>query len=429
MKKILPAIILAVLSGCAPAVYVAQKPQAVGGQSRFATDMDVCVFWGKRGINTDDWLEEKFKEGQEEFFHSVQGVPGLEDATGCDLAVKVTIPRKKAWAAEVYSAYSKQSLLTLETATSAGNAFMTMLKTQGSVMYDTEAPKRLGLAVFQNLTKDSEAYKQVLQEREAHLAKKKQEDSAKALASGKMSKDDIKALTEALSGGSAPKAEKKEPVKSSDIDSPRYKLASRPDDFAIVVGIEKYSSLPPASYGERDAATVKQHLLAQGYSERNIVLLSGSQATLTGMKKYLEEWLPRNVKKESGIFFYFSGHGAPDVSTQQAYLVPWDGDANFLESTAYPVKKLYAQLAALPVENVLVAVDACFSGAGGRSVLAKGARPLVMKVDADMQTRDKLTIFSAAESTQITSALDEEGHGIFTYYFLKGIGGEAKDTS
>jgi uncharacterized caspase-like protein len=42
---------------------------------------------------------------------------------------------------------------------------------------------------------------------------------------------------------------------------------------------------------------------------------------------------------------------------------------------------------------------------------------------------ERLTVFAAAEGDQITSTLEEQGHGTFTYYFLKGIGGDAKNTA
>jgi len=76
---------------------------------------------------------------------------------------------------------------------------------------------------------------------------------------------------------------------------------------------------------------------------------------------------------------------------------------------------------------VIVALDACFSGAGGRSVLAKGARPLVTKIDATKAPPPKLTPLTAASGNQITSTLREQGHGIFTYFFLKGLNGAAVD--
>ncbi len=221
-----------------------------------------------------------------------------------------------------------------------------------------------------------------------------------------------------------------EPEIRSDVDVPGRRLAERPDDFALVVGVEKYSNdLPSAQFAERDARAVKAHLLALGVPERNVKFLIGSRASLSALSAYLEDWLPRNVKDDSRVYFYFSGHGAPSPESGQAYLVPWDGNPNFLDKTALPVKKLYADLGALKARRVVIALDSCFSGAGGRSVLAAGARPLVTKVDASIAPGSKLLLFAAASPSEITSTLPEQGHGIFTYYFLKGLSGAAATAS
>lgn len=221
--------------------------------------------------------------------------------------------------------------------------------------------------------------------------------------------------------------EKREPV--SDVDAPKGRAAQRPDDFALVVGIEEYQSLPKADFGARDAKTVRRHLEALGFPPRNIISLEGSQATGNKLKSYLEEWLPLNVKETSTLFVYYSGHGAPDPRTGEAYLVPWDGDASFLKSTAYPLKKLYADLSKTKAKRVLVALDACFSGAGGRSVLAQGARPLVAKVDDGAAAAGtRVTVLAAASGEEITGSFNEQGHGMFTYFLLKGLS-EGKRTA
>ncbi len=207
----------------------------------------------------------------------------------------------------------------------------------------------------------------------------------------------------------------------SDIDTPKRSGAQRPHDFALVIGIEEYQSLPKADFGARDAKTVRRHLEALGFPPRNIISLEGSQATGNKLKSYLEEWLPLNVKPTSHLFVYYSGHGAPDPLTGEAYLVPWDGDATFLKSTAYPLRKLYADLGKIKAKSILVVLDACFSGAGGKSVLAPGARPLVAKVSLDAGAGEKITVLAAASGEEITGSLPDQGHGMFTYFLLKGL--------
>ena len=126
----------------------------------------------------------------------------------------------------------------------------------------------------------------------------------------------------------------------------------------------------------------------------------------------MEAWLPRNVTGNSQVFVYFSGHGAPDVKTGQAFLVPWDGDPKFLDNTGYPLKRLYEKLSGLKAKRIVVVLDSCFSGAGGRSVPPTG----------------KLVVLAASSGDEITSTAEDQGHGLLTYYFLRGLaehGGEA----
>ena len=105
---------------------------------------------------------------------------------------------------------------------------------------------------------------------------------------------------------------------------------------------------------------------------------------------------------------------------EQAYLVPYDGDPNYLPNTGYALKRLYDSLSRLRAREVVVVLDACFSGSGGRSVLAKGARPLVMTTAA-LPAAPNLAVLTATQGAQISTSSSDKGHGIFTYYFLKAL--------
>lgn len=239
---------------------------------------------------------------------------------------------------------------------------------------------------------------------------------AAAPAAPSLTREDIAAAVAAAMKQNAPAA-----TAARALALPRFTSAERPDDLAVVVGVENYSDIATkAPYAERDAEAFKAHVRALGVPERNIVLLTGSKAVRSALVKNVEGWLPRMAKPDSRVYFYFSGHGAPDVKTGRAYLVPWDGDPNFLEATAYPVAQLYQKLAALPAKQVLVAMDSCFSGAGGRSVLASGARPLVAKVETG-EVPAKLTVLAASASDEISGSLDAQGHGAFTWFLLEGL--------
>lgn len=159
---------------------------------------------------------------------------------------------------------------------------------------------------------------------------------------------------------------------------------------------------------------------------------TNERATRSDFESYLERWLENNVEKGSEVFVYYSGHGSPHPKSGQPYLVPFDGDPQYLDKTAYPVERLYQTLAKLPTEIVIVVLDSCFSGAGGRSIVAKGARPVGLAIENSSlpaMEGKKMVVFSASQNNQVSSAFPEKQHGLFTYYFLKGFQGSADKDS
>lgn len=217
------------------------------------------------------------------------------------------------------------------------------------------------------------------------------------------------------------------PIPTSDVDRvPTASVKPKKNAYAVVIGIEQYrEKLPKADFADRDAKLMGEYLTkVLGYSEENVVVRTNEKASLTDLIKYLENWLPNNLEKDGSVFVYYSGHGAPNTKTGDAYLVPYDGDPTFVESTGYPVKRLYAALEKLLAKDITVVLDSCFSGAGGRSVIAKGMRPMVISVENPILATGKTVVLAASSGVQVSSTYEEKGHGLLTYYFLKGLQGE-----
>jgi uncharacterized caspase-like protein len=203
---------------------------------------------------------------------------------------------------------------------------------------------------------------------------------------------------------------------------PSAAKTSNAKNYAIVIGIENYrQKLPKADYAVSDAKTVTNYLTkALGYPEENVVTITDDRAAKSDLEKYIDQWLKNNVEKDSTVFVYYSGHGAPNPANGDAFLVPYDGDPTFIEQTGYSLKRLYDNLAKLPAKNVVVALDSCFSGAGGKSVAAKGSRALVR---TEKTTARNIAVLTASADNQISSSYEEKGHGVFTYFLLKGMKG------
>lgn len=205
------------------------------------------------------------------------------------------------------------------------------------------------------------------------------------------------------------------------------KLAFTPNDIAIIIGIEKYRTVPPTEYAAADAGMVRDYLKALGIPERNIEYLADDRATLSDIRKVIETKLPNMVKAGSRVIVYYAGHGAPGAARGESYLVPFDGDPSFLADTAYPLSRLYDRLSRLKAKEVLVILDSCFSGAGGRSVLAKNTRPLVMVKDTPPPASKNMIVLTSSRGSQITTSLSEVGHGAFTYFFLRALQEGSRD--
>lgn len=198
-------------------------------------------------------------------------------------------------------------------------------------------------------------------------------------------------------------------------------VAPRPTAHAIVIGIERYRGpLPRADFAASDAQLAAKYFRRMlGVPDDNLVLLSDDRATKSDFEKYFERWLPNRVEAGDEVYVYFSGHGAPNPKTGESYLVPFDADPTYIEQTGYSIKKLYAQLAKLPAAQVIVVIDSCFSGAGSRSVIAQGARPLVTVMQSGVPR--PLIVITASAGDQISNSYQEKRHGLFTYFFLKGL--------
>jgi len=242
------------------------------------------------------------------------------------------------------------------------------------------------------------------------------------LSSG-ISKEELKSIMHAAVESSKPQKEGKKPGVKTDIDSPSFSPSQTimgEEDLAVVIGIEGYQNVPKSDYSYDDAKSMKDYVKSLGFKERNIEFLADEKATKSAIDKITKTWLVNKVKPASRVFVYYSGHGSPDPKTGDAYILPYDGDPNYLSDTGIPLKSLYASLGKLPAAEIVVVLDACFSGTGGRSVLAKGARPLVMVAQAPAIPAN-MVVLSATRGTQISTSSPEKGHGVFTYYFLKGL--------
>jgi uncharacterized caspase-like protein len=125
------------------------------------------------------------------------------------------------------------------------------------------------------------------------------------------------------------------------------------------------------------------------------------------------------------VFVFFAGHGMMDPGDLELYLVPSDGDVNYVRQTAFPLDLMLGALSELDARSVTLFLDTCFSGRSrlGETLLA-GKRPLLV-VPQERSAIPGVSIYSAATGSQVAGTLDDHGHGLFTYHLFRGLGGAA----
>ena len=201
-----------------------------------------------------------------------------------------------------------------------------------------------------------------------------------------------------------------------------------PEDWGFIIGIEDYAHLPSVNYAKKDALIMRDYFMRiLRVPEENIIMLIGSDATKARIQGYLEKYIPSNVGSDSTLYVYFAGHGAPGIDTGDPYLIPYDGDSRFIEQTGYKLKKLYQDLKKMQIRQTYVFLDSCFSGAASRAaeMLTEGTRPALLNVKDVELFDDSIIALTATSKGQTSIAYPETGHGLFTYYLLRALKGEA----
>ncbi len=212
-----------------------------------------------------------------------------------------------------------------------------------------------------------------------------------------------------------------------DVDIPSSK-SKNPDAVAIVIGISKYknSNVPRVDFANHDAAVMRDYLVKEmGFSEERILYAVDEDAGRNDFNILFKKLSNCVRAGKSDVFVYYSGHGAPDTKTNEAFLVPFDCDPEYASVSGYPVSEFYSQISRLPARSVTVVLDACFSGSSPHGSLFKGVSPALLKVKNPITAMQNGVVFSSSSENQLSNWYPEKQHGLFTYFFLKGLQGAA----
>jgi uncharacterized caspase-like protein len=197
--------------------------------------------------------------------------------------------------------------------------------------------------------------------------------------------------------------------------------------YAVVVGIGKYRDdrIPRLKYTTVDAESIYEILTDPQYGnfpKSQVKLLLDEQATYNNIKSAIGTWLKRNARKGDTVIIFFAGHGAPE--DEKTYWVTYNANIDDLYGTALSNDEIADMLDRTEAKKVIAFLDSCYSAATINRTGEK--RSLIIVKDPFQKFRGKgRVIITSSNGKEQSLEIEEFGHGVFTYYLLKALKGQA----
>lgn len=211
--------------------------------------------------------------------------------------------------------------------------------------------------------------------------------------------------------------------------------------FAVIIGVSNYKDarIPTLRYAAKDAKGFYDWCvspLGGKYAPANVKLLLNEQATCKNIKNALFNWLKRALKEDM-VTIYFAGHGSPESpdEAKNLFLLPYDAQYDNVAATGFPMWDIETALKRfIKAKKVVVIADACHSGGVGESfdIARRANRGMkVVPVNTGLHDLTKVSegvcVISASDDKQMSRESEDwgGGHGVFTFYLLEGLTGDA----
>ena len=210
---------------------------------------------------------------------------------------------------------------------------------------------------------------------------------------------------------------------TSDIDTD-IPTGSRkaPSTFAVIIANGDYAHASQVANAAADGRAVEQYLTRTlGIPAQNVTTyVNATYGQMASAMSHLRDIAAAYGEGNFSVLFYYVGHGLPDDTARESYILPVDVDPRNTE-ICYPLDRLYTQLGSLGASRVTVMVDACFSGANhGDGMLVPQSMGVTIKPKAASPSGNMI-VLSAAEGDETAFPYAAKGHGLFTYWLLKKI--------
>jgi uncharacterized caspase-like protein len=211
--------------------------------------------------------------------------------------------------------------------------------------------------------------------------------------------------------------------------------------WAVVIGISEYQDtrIPSLRYASDDAESFYKWLISPSggkYAPANVKVLLDQDGSFKNIRDALFVWLKQAIE-EDVVTIYFAGHGSSDSpdTPDNLFLLPYDVQYDNIATTGFPMWDIETALKRfIKAKKVIVIADACHAGGVGQSfdIARRANRGLkVNPISSGLQNLSKvgdgICIISASDDKQFSQENKKwgGGHGVFTYFLLKGLKKEA----
>jgi WD40 repeat protein/uncharacterized caspase-like protein len=203
--------------------------------------------------------------------------------------------------------------------------------------------------------------------------------------------------------------------------------------WLLLVGVNQYqdSQFPCLRYSAVDCqvlATALANATKEKFSNIEVRIyhdFAEELPVLATVYASLQE-ITKAAKNSDTILFYFSGHGILQPELQQVFLCLQDTQKENLQNTGLSVQKLLQLFGNSQAQHQLVWLDACHSG--GMTLRGNPTPHLLQALQQRAAKSQGFYALLSCDTNQQSWEFPELGHGVFTYYLMRGLNGEAADS-
>jgi hypothetical protein len=208
-------------------------------------------------------------------------------------------------------------------------------------------------------------------------------------------------------------------------------VKSNPNALALIIGVADYEKTnADALYADKDAQQFYDYATMKlGIPSSNIKELVNAKADRVEITLAVKDWIARSTKSgKTDIYVFFAGHGLSTADGKDMFLLPYDGLPRLLQDSAIKREQLFADIQKANPKSVTVFLDTCYSGTTRGTDMLIASRPIAIRA-LKQSIPNNFTVFSAAAGDQTSKPLEEAKHGMFSYFLMKGMEGDADTNS